>query len=430
MISTNNLSRLVIFILVFNVFFAHNVKSQNRRYAKNTIKRLCSKEFLGRGYSHGGDIKAADFIIKKLKKYKSKPFNADSYKQEFGIKVNTFPSEMSVKINDKLLVPQIDYLVSARSNSTHGKYPVLTLNAKVLNNPNKLKAFDFNHLTDYFLFIDSTNVNNAKFHKSYKEIIGLNLFKAKGIITSEAKGLTHVPSQVATDFTVVKIKKQAIPERIDSIELGVDNEYFDNYLTNNIAAYFNGKSDSFIVFTCHYDHLGEMGKGIYFPGANDNASGTAMVLDLVRHFSKNKDKLKYSIAFLFFSGEELGLLGSFYYVDNPLFPLQSIKYLINLDMVGSGDKGITVVNGTEFKQEFNKLVELNEQNKYLPKVNIRGPAANSDHYPFYKSGVKSFFIYTLGQYKEYHSIHDNAKNLPLSRYNGLFKLLLDFVEAS
>jgi Zn-dependent M28 family amino/carboxypeptidase len=124
------------------------------------------------------------------------------------------------------------------------------------------------------------------------------------------------------------------------LSIDVDNEYFKEYRTKNIAAFLQGETDSFIVFSAHYDHLGEMGKGIYFPGANDNASGVALVLNLVKHFAKNKKKLKYSIAFLFFSGEELGLLGAKYYANNPLFPLSKIKFLVNLDMVGSGDKGI------------------------------------------------------------------------------------------
>ena len=98
-------------------------------------------------------------------------------------------------------------------------------------------------------------------------------------------------------------------------------------------------------------------------------------------------------------------------------------------MVGSGDKGIMVVNGTEHKNEFEKLVSINNAKNYISEIGIRGPAANSDHYPFHQKGVKSFFIYTLGEYSEYHSIYDKPGSLPLVEFSDLFKLLVDFANA-
>ncbi|MCF6184206.1 MAG: M20/M25/M40 family metallo-hydrolase, partial [Bacteroidales bacterium] len=204
-----------------------------------------------------------------------------------------------------------------------------------------------------------------------------------------------------------------------------DSKYYSRLETKNIIAYVKGKTDTSIVFSAHYDHLGTMGKTVFFPGANDDGSGVAMLLNLAKYFSKQK-KPKYNIVFMFFSGEELGLLGSRYYTQHPIFPLSKIKFLINLDMVGSGDKGITVVNGTVFKDRFNKLVEINDTKNYLPEIKIRGKAANSDHYFFFEEGVPSFFIYTLGKYKEYHNIFDTPERLPLSKFEELMNLLIDF----
>jgi Zn-dependent M28 family amino/carboxypeptidase len=171
-----------------------------------------------------------------------------------------------------------------------------------------------------------------------------------------------------------------------------------------------------------------MGTDAYFPGANDNASGTAMLLNLAKYYSKPENKPDYSIAFMSFSAEEVGLLGSKYYSENPLFPLKNIKFLINLDMVGTGSEGIKIVNSTVFKTEYDKLVKINEEKKYLKTISKRGEAANSDHYYFYKNGVRSFFIYTLGkEYKEYHNINDKPP-LPLTEYEDLFRLLRNFVK--
>jgi len=126
-------------------------------------------------------------------------------------------------------------------------------------------------------------------------------------------------------------------------------------------------------------------------------------------------------------GEELGLLGSKYYVDHPLFPLEKIKFLVNIDMMGSGDDGIQIVNSSVFVDEYNLMLELNKKNDLLPNVKKRGPAANSDHYFFYAKGVPSYFIYSLGDYKQYHNIYDSRENIPLSGYNQMFKLFKLFV---
>jgi len=154
-----------------------------------------------------------------------------------------------------------------------------------------------------------------------------------------------------------------------------------------------------------------------------------MVMDLARHFSLPENQPDMNIAFMAFSAEEAGLWGSSYYTAHPFFPLQDIKFLINLDMVGSGSKGIKVVNGNVFENEFNNLVKINTNNEYILKVNARGEAANSDHYPFYLEGVPAFFIYTLGdECKEYHTIFDDATNVPLTEYEDVFRLLTDFTE--
>ena len=187
------------------------------------------------------------------------------------------------------------------------------------------------------------------------------------------------------------------------------------------------KKDSFIVVTAHYDHLGGMGKKTFFPGANDNASGVSMLLNLAQHFSKPENKSSYSLVFIAFAGEEAGLIGSEYYVNHPLFPLAQIKFLINLDLLGTGDDGIMVVNATEYKQPFEKLKSINDQKKYVAKIGERGKAKNSDHYYFSENGVPCFFIYTLGGVSYYHDVFDKAATLPFTDYDDVFFLLRDFV---
>ena len=97
-------------------------------------------------------------------------------------------------------------------------------------------------------------------------------------------------------------------------------------------------------------------------------------------------------------------------------------------MAGTGDKGIKVVNGTVFRKEFDLLNDLNQENNYIHSVNIRGESCNSDHCMFYRQGVPSFFIYTLGGIQAYHDIYDRFETLPLTAFEGYSELMIHFFD--
>lgn len=230
------------------------------------------------------------------------------------------------------------------------------------------------------------------------------------------------------EFPFIQIVKGILdPEIEETIHLRIKSKFKKKHKTQNILAFIPGEVDSFFVFTAHYDHIGQMGADTYFPGANDNASGSAIILDLARYYKNKPEKPHYSIAFIWFAAEEAGLVGSKFYTEHPVFPLSKIKQLWNLDMMGSGEDGIKVVNGAVFNREFDLLQDINKEKGYLTKVSPRGKAANSDHYFFSEKGVHAFFIYTLGAYKEYHNINDKADALPLNEYENIFRLLVDYL---
>jgi Zn-dependent M28 family amino/carboxypeptidase len=108
--------------------------------------------------------------------------------------------------------------------------------------------------------------------------------------------------------------------------------------------------------------------------------------------------------------------------------LEAISLLINLDMVGTGSEGITIVNSIAYKELLDDMIEINEKNNYLSKIKERGESCNSDHCAFYNKGVKSIFIYTMGQeHLAYHTPDDTADKIPFTAYNGLFGLLIYYV---
>lgn len=416
---------LFLFVLIIISFELH---SQDVQYSRTIIDSLSSRNMHGRGYVNNGQEIAADFIAHEFTK-DSLSFWGEDYFQKFYLSLCTLPGNIQLKTGSKELKPGIDFLVSSSSASVNGKFKVLKFDSLVLAKKKTFQKFMGNDFSDKFVLVDKSGFLSKKRKALIDSVIEYNLFQSKGIIIPEEKlvwGVEDAP--YPSIWTDIKLLEKNAPKRIRKISINVERVIVPSYPMLNVIGYIKGsvQPDSFIVFTAHYDHLGQMGKDTYFPGANDNASGVAMMLDLAEHYSENKPD--YSVAFIALTGEELGLKGSLYYVKHPLFPLSNIRFLINLDLEGTGDDGVKVVNGTIFQDEFDLLTKINDENKYVTTVSKRGEAAISDHYPFYALGVKSFYIYTLGGITEYHNIYDRAETLPLTKYNEVFKLITDFIK--
>jgi hypothetical protein len=412
-----------LFFLLLLLFSFSKSYCQDLKYARGLIDTLSSPAFLGRGYVDNGDKVAANYIRIQLIKNYVTPFTVNYY-QPFSYPMNTFPGKMQIKMGETILIPGVDYLVDAASPGIKGSFKTVWLDENTFSTNKKIVDFGKSDFSKKILVIDS----------GFKEVKTPKLFTAKGLIFLKKKDFYWSVSGAddTTKFVSIDLKRTSITGKAKKVSINVQNKYFKKYDTQNVAGFIKGSvaSDTFVVFTAHYDHLGKMGANTYFPGANDNASGVALLLDLAKYYSKPENKPYYSMAFLFLSGEEAGLYGSSYFSQRPLFPLNNIRFLINFDMVGTGSDGIKVVNGSIFKKEYDKLVEINNKNNYLKTVAIRGEAANSDHYYFYKKGVKAIYIYTLGnEHKEYHTIDDKSETLPLTKYESLFRITSDFINS-
>ncbi len=414
--------------LLFFIFLCNAALAQDIDYARQVIQDLCAPEMHGRGYVNNGDEAAAHYLRNQLEKMGVSAFDFNYY-QDFKMNVNTFPEAMEVEVDGKQLQPGIDFIVSPDSRSVSGEYDIIYLNKSVIGNPNKMDEFEKTDKKGKAVLLDSAGFN--KVQKEYFLNSEKNPFEAAVIIKLLPEKLTWGVSQNVSSFATLEILKGVFPTNAKKIKLNISNKLMPKYGSQNILGFIEGKTkpDSSIVFSAHYDHLGMMGSETIFPGANDNASGTAMLLNLAQYYSKPENKPDYTIVFIFFAAEEAGLVGSKFYTENPVFPLEEIKFLINIDLAGTGDEGITVVNGSVFENEFNKLKELNESKKYLAQVKVRGKAANSDHYYFTEKGVPSFYIYTMGGIKAYHDVYDKPETLPLSEFQDLFRLLTDFVKS-
>jgi len=414
-------------ISLFLAFFCLALYSQDIDYARRIIEKLTAPDMHGRGYVKDGALLASEFIDREFRGFTMKGFAGDNHFQDFTIPMNTYPDSVTVLVDGERLVPGYDFTVVSSSPGIRGTFDIIRIPKDTARK--NWSSFHFNDQRFAGKFVvTEQHIPDAFDH------LADTAFSGKGLIILNDNKLTwHVKQgKQLGRFPVILVAMAKLPPEAGKITLEIRNEFIEACKVRNAIAFAEGKEhpDSFIVFTAHYDHLGRMGSEVFFPGANDNASGVAMLLNLARHYCTEENRPDYSVAFMAFTGEEAGLLGSQYYVQHPFFPLDRIKFLINLDMVGSGSEGITVVNGEKFEKAYNALVDINASNEYIRTVKKRGESPNSDHHPFYAANVPAIFIYTMGpECKEYHNPDDNPSNCPLTEFNDVFRLLVAFTDS-
>ncbi len=419
-------SRYIVIILFLNLCMSGVVKAQGEKeFIRQRIERLASPEFHGRGYVMNGGNIAAQYIADEFISYGVLPLGQNgSYFQDYDFSINTFPGRVFVQVNKAVLKPGPDYIVNAASSpwQSQKRQKMKHLDLSEVkdslqwdNVKKKIKPGGVYYLTGADTPTNKLSLGIRKFATELPE--GLFIVPKHGKLTWTAN-TNKVPG------TIVYIEDTVLPKKPKKVLVNVDTRYVDVFKAKNVIGYVKGteQPDSFIVFTAHFDHLGRMGKNALFAGANDNASGTALVLYLANYFAKHPQR--YSVAFMLFSGEEAGLLGSKYYVENPIFPLQQIRFLVNMDMTGEATNGITVVNGVSHEPEFALMEAINVDSVYAKKINKRERTSNSDHYHFSKEGVPAVFIYGNGTKPHYHDVFDLPKEITLERVDGLAQLLI------
>jgi hypothetical protein len=420
-----NKMKKAIFLLLITFLGSNNLKlfGQDLMYARACIKTLCSEPFYGRGYVQNGDKVAAQFIRQELAKHKVIPLG-EKYFQNLGFPVIYYPNEVSIQLDDQPVFAGNDFILNPGCPSIKGNYKVLLIDSSMVDNTNEFNKIKGLNLKQYFLVVDDLKGKPFN-HPERAELILKNQIKAKGLIFKNNKTLVWSPAMEFAPYPILYFKAGIFPNLVLKLTIRVDAAH-KIHGTQNVLGYIKGKiqPDSFVVFTAHYDHLGKMGNDAVFPGANDNASGVAMLLDLAKHYAQNPPP--YSVAFIAFAGEEIGLIGSYFFVENPLIPLANISLLLNMDLMSTGDDGLTAVNATEFPYLFEHLNLCNIAGQYLPNIAPRGKSPNSDHHYFTEAGVPSFFFYLRGNYHHYHDVDDTYEALTMSKYNEAFRLIRDF----
>jgi len=201
----------------------------------------------------------------------------------------------------------------------------------------------------------------------------------------------------------------------DSLRVTLDTGIKKKHATvNNVLAYLPGKSDEYIILGAHYDHLGrgEYGGslapsliGQFHPGADDNASGTAGLLELARILSPLKGQLPRGILFSSFAGEELGLLGSAAWVRQPTLPLDKAVAMINMDMIGRVAKNTIYIGGVGTAADFRSILEKGVAQTGLTAEYSESGYSSSDHTSFVVKQIPVLFFFS-GLHSDYHKPSD------------------------
>ncbi|MBR5820012.1 MAG: M28 family peptidase [Alistipes sp.] len=412
------------FLFVVLALVSMQLQAQDLAHYKKVVKELSSAKYQGRGYAEDGANKAGRWIAKEFKKS-----GADEVIcQPFKLNINTFPGKMEVSVDGQKLTPGIDFTVREFNPSLKGEFKLYYIDMEHYNSE-KLFAdlatpeyegafvvcdfmFSFKHRADFKRLQSKQDCSNAGLIYTWEA--PLKFYKAYGETVKE-KPILWVRPDFPTDATTIRVD--------------MENEFLEDYECFNVIAKVEGqKHDSCYLFTAHYDHLGKLGKKTYYPGAHDNASGTATIITLAAHYAQNTPK--YDMYFIAFSGEDANLRGSEWYAEHPIVPLEQVKYLINIDMVADNNPAQYCEVSDEGMAGFVRFEQINSEKGYFKALDRGELAGNSDHYPFALRKVPCiFFMNEDGEaFKYYHTVYDTWQNAIFSNFEPTFKLIRDFID--
>lgn len=395
-----------------------SVKEKARAY----VNVLAGPTMHGRGYVLEGDRIAADWIAAQFDRLGLGKLNDQRF-EPFTFAVNTFPDTVRAAIDGRALVPGVDFLVDPASGLSSGEFGITHVALADLLMPER-KALTMGVLASHAACLEFPSTTNRDTLALYATI-EQEVSRIAPIIRKSSRKLTWSVAGEQRRNAIIEVKADLVPDTARTLTLDVRNTFNPRHAARNVFGVVEAKGGSkdWIIVSAHYDHLGHMGPDVLFPGANDNASGVSMLLCLAEEIVKHP--LKRNVLFIAFAGEEAGLQGSRWCVTDRPIDLSRIKMMVNLDLNGTGDEGITVVNATAQQKFFDRITAINAEQGLLTNVKPRGPACNSDHCPFVEKGVPAVFIYTMGGISAYHDVEDRPETLPLTEFDDLYRLLLE-----
>lgn len=459
-------------ILFFSLIFVCNTYPQDttgvsyisKTNLMKTDSYLASKDLKGRLSGSKGYYKAAEYMAEEFYKLGLKPLGNKNYFQNFKTEYNEIisPCKFSLTENGKTLkeyklgkdfvcrgftgsgqfTAPVVFCGYGYSENGYNDYENVDVKGKIVlifkQAPGwKLENKDWNASLRYrektafdngavaILFVSKPNDQNPQKpigsvmagEGNYIEnfpMLQIDIPVANELLKNSPYNLKELQTEIDS------LQK---PKSIDlntNAELNINVIYEKDRATMNIAGMLEGETDDYIILGAHLDHVGEQGGEIYFPGANDNASGSSAVLEIARAFVNSNIKPKRSIVFILFSNEESGLNGATYFTENPLVPLNKVTAMINMDCVGSGDS-IRIGNGKSAPELWKITRELDSLfiKQMVPNTWNGGGA---DATPFYNKGIPCLYFVTTNSYEHLHLTTDLPETLNQNLFERITRL--------
>jgi len=462
-------------MLIFVLIFSGSVWSQKYNQTdsiKKHIYYLASDELAGRKPGTPGIELAAKYISQQFANIGLKSFG-DSYRQPFKVLAGaTLEKNNSLILNKKSLKIGSDFVPSDISGNGKASGNIVFVGYGMDKNMGKA-SYDGVDVKGKWVLVIRGSIDPAD--KSARAILTGDYSKAmtaadKGAVGvlfvnpewnkdekialkqtyTRSMGNVNIPVLTVSAAQALKIMdkpaeflatfpKENEPASFETKANASGETAFQTlYLTtNNIVGYLEGSDpklkNEYIVIGGHYDHLGMGGPSSMRPdtiaihhGADDNASGTAGVIELARRLKAANGTFGRSIIFITFSGEEMGLLGSQYYAANPTVPIKSIKAMINLDMIGRLKDELTI-EGTGSAAESDSILTILGKGRSFKVTPSAGAAGGSDHTSFYNKGIPVFFYFS-GMHYDYHTPMDVASKINYVGESNILDMAYDMAE--
>lgn len=437
------------------------------------LQILASDSLEGRATGQRGQKMAAEYIAKHFNSLGIEPYNGNSYYQEFPL------WEQRIENSSLVLKEQLAHLVDYYSHPYFGSVDinfntiqfvgygiddaiyskikvkdkvVLMYTGSLLEDSNSSIEIDWeDQLEKAYLqgakaviFVDKDVKNKLKKYGHYFSKPKRSVFVEKPKFKLPYAFIDESDLDKVIGFKSKKLVKKIKKQKYINIEVDgkfSNKVYSDKLQGENVLGYLEGTDlkDELIVITAHYDHTG-IHNGEIHNGADDDGSGTVAVLELAQAFTKAKEEgngPRRSILFMPVSGEEMGLLGSSYYTEYPIYPLESTVANLNIDMIGRMDEKhegnpdyVYLIGSDKLSTELHAISEEANRDYMNLELDYTFNAPDdpnrfyyrSDHYNFAKNNIPVIFYFN-GTHKDYHKATDTVEKIHFGKISKISKLI-------
>ncbi len=442
----NILTPVLTLILLLPGVFVHAQYNFSDTSVVNRLKHdiyiLADEDMEGREAGTEGEKKAADFIQSEMVEIGLESVFGDSYLQEFQFVSDYVYGENNfLYVGHQAFTSVEDFFVMPHSGNDSITAKGIYVGSGLENDIIFEEAADSSEFVGKVFFIEYYMPPEIEAPENHNQ----DLFIQKKIATAKEKGAAAIvfintyeekedpeirlTSEVPRESFPVIFAKSDIFEFFEQSEMYGDivikTELIkESHTSYNVAGYINNYAESTIVIGGHYDHLGYGGptsrdyqQGAVHYGADDNASGTAAVLEAARYFS-NSTSNHYNYLFIAFGAEEKGLLGSRHFVDSDAYDLSKVNFMFNFDMIGRLEDHRLVLIGTGTSTAWEEIIDNNKPD-HFNIVKVESGFGGSDHSSFYLKDIPVIFFYT-GNHQDYHTSTDTPDKL---NYEGISEII-------